>query len=188
MFRWTYSAVKMFSTASCHSNASVDNKTYPSISAGSVYVHDYTMNCDTIYTIILLKSVCLSQLANCRSQFLLDRLMSQTVRLDRKHFLSRVRVSVWTTNFLIREKHAKLSRIPSRPRDFIWMKQRPAIDRQRNRRKGALTLSWLGATDPSNNDNLNGDGGVRACMSAHACVCACVMCLQYTIIIFDPGW
>ena len=27
-----------------------------------------------IYTIILLKSVCLSQLANCRSQFLLDRL------------------------------------------------------------------------------------------------------------------
>ena len=28
----------------------------------------------TIYTIILLKSVCLSVLANCRSQFLLDRL------------------------------------------------------------------------------------------------------------------
>ncbi len=28
----------------------------------------------TVYTIILLKSVCLSQLANCRSEFLLDRL------------------------------------------------------------------------------------------------------------------
>ena len=35
-----------------------------------------------------------------------------------------------------------------------------------------------------------GDGGV--CVLAHACarvrgMCACVMCLQYTIIKFDPG-
>ena len=73
----------------------------------------------------------------------------------------------------------------------------------------------VGRTDPSNSDNQNGDGGglvyacarvcvhacvclcVRACMRAcmHACVRpgvrasgrACVMCLQYTIITFDPG-
>ena len=45
------------------------------------------------------------------------------------------------------------------------------------------TPSWLGATDPSNSDNLNGDGGggcvrvyvrarARACV--HTYVCACV--------------
>ena len=96
------------------------------------------------------------------------------------------------------------------------MKQRPAIDRQRNRQKGALTPSRLGATDPSNSDNLNGDGGVCVCACVRVCVCACVrVCvlacvracvracllaclracvracvrdvLQYTIIIFDPG-
>ena len=38
-------------------------------------------------------------------------------------------------------------------------KQRPAIDRQRNLRKGMLTPTWLSATDPSNSDNLSGDGG-----------------------------
>ena len=46
---------------------------------------------------------------------------------------------------------------------FILMKQRSAIDRQRNRRKGALTPLWLGATDPSNSDNLNGECGGRVC-------------------------
>ena len=186
MFRWTYSAVKMFSTTSCHSNARVDNKTYPSISAGSVYVHDYTMNCDTIYTIILLKSVCLSQVAilarppdvsNCSYRQKALPLTSSRLCLAYKFFNTRKTPKTITNT----ESPARL---------FIWMKQRPAIDRQQNRRNGALTLSWLGATDPSNNDNLNGDGdgGVCACISAHACVCACVMCLQYTIIIFDPGW
>ena len=34
----------------------------------------------------------------------------------------------------------------------------------------ALTPSRLGATDPSNNDNLNGDGGVCVCMRARVCV------------------
>ena len=37
-------------------------------------------------------------------------------------------------------------------------KQRPAIDSQRNLRKGMLAPTWLSATDPSNSDNLNGDG------------------------------
>ena len=37
--------------------------------------HDkITLSCQLIYTIILLKSVCLLVFANCRSQFLLDRL------------------------------------------------------------------------------------------------------------------
>ena len=54
---------------------------------------------------------------------------------------------------------------------------------------GAGRHGWV----PMNSANLYGDGGVCACM--HACVCArafafaraCVVCLQYTIIIFDPG-
>ena len=65
--------------------------------------------------------------------------------------------------------------------------------------------SRLAGTDPSNNDTATavvvgggvGGGGVCArvwtrshgCMRTRvrACVRACVMCLQYTIIIFDPG-
>ena len=39
-----------------------------------------------------------------------------------------------------------------------------------------LTASRMGASDPSNSDNLNGDGGVGLCMRAcvHVCMCACV--------------
>ena len=58
-------------------------------------------------------------------------------------------------------------------------------------------------TDPSNSDNLDGDGGGWACACARArecvrvcfyvCVCvracvrACVMCLPYTIILFTQA-
>ena len=44
---------------------------------------------------------------------------------------------------------------------------------------GALTLS----------SNSDGGGWVSACarVCARAYVHACVMCLQYTIILFDPG-
>ena len=49
----------------------------------------------------------------------------------------------------------------------------------------------VGRTDPSNSDNLKGEGGELVCVCVCVCVCACVracvMCLQYTIIIFDPG-
>ena len=48
------------------------------------------------------------------------------------------------------------------------MNRRPAIDRQRNRRKGALTPSRMGATDPSNSNNLNDDDVVCACVRLRA--------------------
>ena len=108
-----------------------------------------------------------------------SREMYQTVRIASKHILSQVRVSVRASNFLDAKNTQNLGEIGSPVRVFISTKQRPVIHRRRNRRKGALTPSRLGATDPSNSDNLNGDGGV--------CACACVMCLQYTIILFDPG-
>ena len=42
-----------------------------------------------------------------------------------------------------------------------------------------------------NSANLYGGGGGGVCVCARACACACaracVMCLQYTIIIFDLG-
>ena len=66
----------------------------------------------------------------------------------------------------------KWANTESPARLFIWMKQRPAIDRQRNRLKGALTPSRLGATDPSNSDN--GDVCVRVCV--RACVRAWCVC------------
>ena len=57
---------------------------------------------------------------------------------------------------------------------------------------GAGRHGWA----PTNNANMyGGDGGVYVCvcvcsrMRVRACVRmrACVMCVQYTIIIFDPG-
>ena len=67
------------------------------------------------------------------------------------------------------------------------MKQRPAVDRQRIRRKEALTPSWLGATDPSNSDNLNGDGGGRGFACARVCVyvCACVRACVHACVRAD---
>ena len=75
------------------------------------------------------------------------------------------------------------------------------IHSQRNRRKGGVNFDMVARTDPSNCDNLNGDGGGWVCACARQCarvrVCvracvreyvqACVMCVQYTITIFDPG-
>ena len=44
---------------------------------------------------------------------------------------------------------------------------------------------------PMNSANLYGGGDGGVCVLVHACACirwhACVMCLQYTIIKFDPG-
>ena len=71
---------------------------------------------------------------------------------------------------------------------------RPCLLRAMNA-SGAGRHGWV----PMNSANLHGggDGGVcvcvcvcvRACVCARtlACVRACVMCLQYTIIKFDPG-
>ena len=47
------------------------------------------------------------------------------------------------------------------------------IDRQRSRRKRVVTPSRLGATDPSNSDNLNGDGSARVCMCVYARAYVC---------------
>ena len=127
-----------------------------------------------IYTIILLISVGVRKLQVAilaRS----SREMSQTVRIDWQYILSRVRVSVRPSNFFIREKHPKPrgNRVASA---CVYLND-PATDHegQRNRRKGALTLSRFGATDAS---NLNGDSGVcvlvRACMRVWACVRECV--------------
>ena len=57
------------------------------------------------------------------------------------------------------------------------------VDRQRNLHKGALISSRLGATDPSNNHNLNGDGS--GCVCARV-VCACVRaCVRAVFEIYD---
>ena len=117
--------------------------------------------------------------------------------------LSRVRVSVRPRFFYTRKQsNPRGNRAASASVVFQW----PVTSHCRQRSGPSL----LGATDPSNSDNLNdGDGGVCVCVCVHAfsrvrthacacvraCVCACVracvracvMCLQYTIIIFDPG-
>ena len=150
-----------------------------------------------IYTIILLKSVylsvCLSQLANCRSQLLLDnlgrclKLFVSTESTSCHEFASQ-----FGLDFCIREKHSKPRGIRTASASVYFNGQRPAIVAS-----GAGRHGWV-PPDPSNSDILNdGDGGVRVCVCAceraceRACMCACVhacvICLKYTIIIFDPG-
>ena len=103
-----------------------------------------------------------------------SREMSQTVRIDWKHTLSRVRVSVRpTVLFFITKKHLKLSRIQERK------KQRSAIHRHWNRRKGGVNYVTVGRTDPSISDNGGGRGArarvcVRECVRVCARVCAYV--------------
>ena len=114
-----------------------------------------------IYAIILLKSV-------CRSLQTAGRISCSIVSGDVSNCSYRLQLSCheFASQFglaiLVRAKNTQnLLETGSPARVFIWMKRRPAIDRQRNRRKGALTPSPLSATDPSNSDNLKGDGGVR---------------------------
>ena len=118
--------------------------------------------------IILLKSVDVSKLQVAilaRS----SREMSRTVRIDWMHIMSWVRVSVWPSNFFIREKHTKPRETRSPSRVFIWMKQGRDARRQQNR------PSRFGATDPSHSANLKGSA-----------VCACVRaCARDVFSIFD---
>ena len=64
------------------------------------------------------------------------------------------------------------------------------------KKRAYLRHGWA-HTAPSNSDNLDDDGGGRVgvCVRARERVCVrsmymreCVMCLPYTIILFDPGW
>ena len=68
-----------------------------------------------IYTIICLKSVCRSTFADCRSQFLLDRLGRCLKLILPRYFLSRVRLSVRPSIFFytryINYRECRVSRI-----------------------------------------------------------------------------
>ena len=83
-------------------------------------------------------------------------------------------MSHFCLEFFIREKHPKPRGNQAASASVYFNSQRPAL------------------TDPWNTDNLyggdGGDGGDGGGGDSGACVRAraCVMCLQYTIIIFDP--
>ena len=65
----------------------------------------------------------------------------------------------------------------------FFNKAATAIHRQRNRQKGGVNFVMVGCTDPSNSDNLNGDGG--GCVRVRECVCACVcvhVCVRDVIV------
>ena len=109
-----------------------------------------------IYTIILLKSVCLSLYVNYRPQFLLDRLgryLKMFVSTVIPSFL-RVRISVRPSNVFMGEKHPKLSQ---------KLSHRTSIRLIASARRNADNLNgdncghgWSPVTH-RNGDNLNGD-------------------------------
>ena len=124
-------------------------------------------------------------------------------------------MSVRPSIFLYAKKHSKPRGNRAINASVYFNGQRPAIVKDYcHQRSGP---SRLADTDPSNSDTATAvcvcvEGGgvcvcvctlsrgcvrtrVRACTcvrsSVRSCVCACVrtgvMCLEYTIIIFDPG-
>ena len=98
-----------------------------------------------------------------------SREMFQTVRIDWQYIMSRVRVSVHfglaiflyaknTQNYReYRVAHATV--YFNKTAIGHWSPAEPA-------KRGFKSTSWMGATGPSNSDNLNGDGSVcvRACI------------------------
>ena len=113
-------------------------------------------------TIVLLKSVSLSQLANCRSQFLIDR-------LGRCRPLT-VRISVWPSNFFICEKHSKPRGNRAASASVYFNGQRPAIVTS-----GAGHHAWLAQT---HRISIRRRRCVWVCTRSCGCmrpfVCACV--------------
>ncbi len=149
------------------------------------------------------------------SQFLLDRL-GRCLKLfvsSESTSCHKFASQFGLTIFYTRKTSKTIANTASHTRLLIRMKHRPAIHGQRNRRKDGVSSSWLGAHRPCNTDNLDSDGSgwvglcarvcVRVCVHVWACARACmlacvraclrvcvrarVMCLQYTILIFDPG-
>ena len=126
--------------------------------------------------------VCLSVLANCRSQLLLDRLgrcLNLFVSTDSTSCQKFARLSSAYT-FCIREKHLKLSRIPRRTRYclFEWRIYRPFNAGE----NWALTSSWLVA--PTHRTATTRMATVvfwcvrvrvpvRECVCARVCACVC---------------
>ena len=137
----------------------------------------YNTNYCIIYTIICLKSVCLSAFANCRSQFLLDRLGKclLTVRIVWQYILSRVRVSVRPSIFLYAKNFQNLWEIGWPVHLFISMSRRSAIVSPASERvRPTTTESWLGA--PKQRTATVVCGGVHECAYIRACVRAWCVC------------
>ena len=98
--------------------------------------------------------------------------------------MSRVRVSIRPSNYT--RKHPKPRGNQVAGACVYLNDPATAHECQRNRQKGALTPSPLGATDPS---NQNGDGGVCTCVCTHrACTrraCTRRACLRDVFAIYD---
>ena len=145
-----------------------------------------------IYTIICLKYVVVRKLQVAilaRS----PREMSQTDRIVWKHTLSRVRISVRPRIGFIREKTPNLSLIQSRPH-VVYFNGSPTGHCLASVESGAPNHGvMVGRTDTANSNGRGWGWGcacsrVWVCVRVRACMSACMMCLQYTIMIFYPGW
>ena len=131
-----------------------------------------------IYTIIPLKFVGVRKLQIAilaRS----SREMSLTVRIVWQYILSRVRPSI----FFIFEKHSKPRGNRAASASVYFNGQQPAIVTS-----GAGRHGWLAQTHQIAIRQRRCGGCLCTHSHVHPFLRACVMRLQYTIIIFDPGW
>ena len=150
------------------------SKCCPAIHRGRMYPFWGSTINNAIFTIICLK---LQVAILARS----PREMSQTDRIVWKHILSWVRVSVRPRINFIREKTPNLSLIQSRPH-VVYFNGSPTGHCLASVESGAPNHDGLiGRTDTA---TVVGGACSRVCVRVRACV----MCLQYTIMIFYPVW
>ena len=135
----------------------------------------------------------MSFFANCRSQFLLNRLGTCSKLIGSSESISCHEFAPqFGLEFVLYAKtNPNLSLIQSRPH-VVYFNGSPTGHCLASVESGAPNHDGLiGRTDTANSDGRGGGVRVRECERVCACVRAymraCAMCLPYTIMIFYPG-
>ena len=102
-----------------------------------------------------------------------SREMSQIIRIDWQHILSRVCVSVWPRIFYTRKTSKTIANTASHTLLFIWMKQLTVIQCRRKEGVG-VNFVMVGRTEQRQPEWWWWWVGVSVCASVCVCVCACV--------------
>ena len=130
----------------------------------------------------------LSLFANCRSQFLLDRL-GRCIKLivSSESISCHEFASQFGLEFVSYAKNPKpIVNTESPACCLLYFNGPPTCHCLASVESGAPNHGvMVGRTDTA---TVVGGVCVFASVSVRACMRACVMCLQYTIIIFYPGW
>ena len=138
-----------------------------------------------IYTIILLKSVCrCSQIAGRNSCSIVSGDVSNCSYQLTAYPVSHEFACQFSLDIFLYAKNTKKYREYRVAHATVYLNEAPT---GLSTRKGSVkTCVMVGRTDPSNSDNLTGDGGGRVCARVHVCVHSCMhACMWDVLAIHD---